>query len=62
MDLAEHPTVKHFRERKRLSPPPPPPAELDSQWLRQLCLDAGADDVGSVEADRPELAPQRKDY
>src|SRR5512144_3175676 len=32
---------------------------LDAQWLRQLCLDAGADDVGFVELDRPALAEER---
>jgi hypothetical protein len=29
---------------------------LDADWLRQLVLEAGADDVGFVEIDRPELA------
>src|SRR5437773_10000612 len=32
---------------------------LDAAWLRQLCLDAGADDVGFVERDRPEIADQK---
>ena len=32
---------------------------LDAAWLRQLCLDAGADDVGFVEIDRPALAEER---
>jgi ferredoxin len=32
---------------------------LNSDWLRQLCLDSGADDVGFVEIDRPEIADQR---
>jgi len=32
---------------------------LDAEWLRQLCLDAGADDVGFVEVDRPALAGER---
>ena len=35
-------------------------APLDAVWLRQFCLDAGADDVGFVEIDRPELAAERK--
>src|SRR6266513_1846849 len=34
---------------------------LDAAWLRQLCLDAGADDVGFVERDRPEIADQKAD-
>lgn len=33
---------------------------LDAGWLRQLCLDAGADDVGFVEVDRPALAGERQ--
>jgi ferredoxin-NADP reductase/Fe-S-cluster-containing hydrogenase component 2 len=37
------------------------PAEnvLDAAWLRGLALDAGADDVGLVELERPGLDPQR---
>src|SRR5947209_5183915 len=59
--LEEHPTVKHFREKRAdqtlLSEAQP----LDAAWLRQLCLDAGADDVGFVEADRPEIADQKSE-
>lgn len=32
---------------------------LDAAWLRQLCLEAGADDVGFVELQRPALADER---
>jgi len=35
------------------------PGVLDSVWLRQLCLKAGADDVGFVELARPALANER---
>jgi len=34
---------------------------LDIAWLRELCLDAGVDDVGFIELDRPGLADQRMD-
>ena len=34
---------------------------LDAQELRAICLQAGADDVGAVAVDRPELAEQRDD-
>jgi ferredoxin len=34
---------------------------LDAAWLRQLVLDAGADDVGFVQIDRAELDDQRAD-
>src|SRR5262249_48219316 len=53
----DHPTVKAMRAREpapRLSEP------LDAAWLRALCLEAGADDVGFVELDRPALAQERE--
>jgi epoxyqueuosine reductase QueG len=54
--ITEHPTVAAHRRR----PVPPKTTEpLDAAWLRQLCLDAGADDVGFVEVDRPALAGER---
>lgn len=34
-------------------------ARLEAEWLRTLCLEQGADDVGFVEVDRPEIADQR---
>jgi Fe-S-cluster-containing hydrogenase component 2 len=57
--LSEHPTVKRFQERMKSTIGAPRPQRLDAEWLRQLCIDAGADDVGFVEMDRPELADQR---
>jgi len=59
--LAEHPTVKRFHERTTAGPETRVPSTLDAEWLRTLCLDAGADDVGFVEIDRPEIADQRDD-
>jgi Fe-S-cluster-containing hydrogenase component 2 len=57
--LADHPTLKRWRhgeiEQKA------PPAVLDASWLRQLCLDCGADDAGLVEIERPALDDQRDD-
>ncbi|HLH53505.1 MAG TPA: SCP2 sterol-binding domain-containing protein [Verrucomicrobiae bacterium] len=35
------------------------PPLLDAAWLRQLCLDAGADDVGFVELGRPALTGEK---
>jgi hypothetical protein len=49
-----HPTIAAIRARQ--TQPPKTSEPLDAVWLRQLCLDAGADDVGFVEADRPALA------
>ncbi len=37
------------------------PQSFDQGWLRQVCLDAGADDVGFVEIGRPELEKDRPD-
>jgi NAD-dependent dihydropyrimidine dehydrogenase PreA subunit len=59
--LAEHPTVKQFREREAAGSAPVRPQTLDVGWLRQVCLEAGADDVGFVEAGRAEIAGQRSD-
>src|SRR5690348_16948970 len=60
MNLAEHPTVRRFRESNR--PGSAEPAiPLDAAWLRQLCLDCGADDAGLVEIGRPALDNQRDD-
>jgi Fe-S-cluster-containing hydrogenase component 2 len=59
--LSEHPTVKWFQERVDAATVQATPLSLDAEWLRLLCLEAGADDVGFVEIDRPELADQRAD-
>src|SRR5262249_14253500 len=59
MSLAEHPTVRRFHETAGNSPAPP--TVLDAVWLRQLCLDCGADDTGLVEISRPALDDQRDD-
>ena len=60
MILAEHPTVQRFRETTRPDNAEPP-KPLDAAWLRQLCLDCGADDAGLVEISRPALDDQRGD-
>ncbi len=60
MNLAEHPTVRRFRESN--SPGnAESPQPLDAAWLRQLCLNCGADDAGLVEISRPALDDQRAD-
>ena len=38
---------------------PPATRPLDAAWLRRLCLEAGADDVGFVELERPNLVTER---
>jgi ferredoxin len=61
MKLAEHPSVQHFYEQSRNGALVQPPNPLDAVWLRQLCLDCGADDAGLVEISRPALDNQRDD-
>jgi len=62
MKLAEHPTVRRFRESQAGRPESAePPRPLDAAWLRQLCLDCGADDAGLVEISRAALDDQRAD-
>lgn len=58
-DLAEHPTVKSYYERKGANALAS--KHRSSDWLRQLCLNAGADDAGFVPIDHPEIADQREE-
>jgi len=60
MKLEDHPTVRRMHLKAATSGPPQK-EPLDAQWLKQLVLDAGADDVGFVEIGRPALDDQRKD-
>jgi hypothetical protein len=60
MELEEHPTVRRIR-LKTVPSVPPTKESLDAGWLKQLVLDAGADDVGFVEIGRPALDDQRQD-
>jgi len=55
MKLEEHPTVKRYRDKSEAAVPPMGD-KLDADWLKKLVLEAGADDVGLVDIDRPELA------
>jgi Fe-S-cluster-containing hydrogenase component 2 len=57
--LSEHPTVKRHREKAVAHAPET--STLDGSWLRELALAAGADDVGFVGADRPEIAAEHED-
>jgi NAD-dependent dihydropyrimidine dehydrogenase PreA subunit len=53
--LDEHPTVARFRQ----APARLHSDRIDAAWLRQLSIDAGADDVGFVAIGRAELDGQR---
>ena len=61
MNLADHPTVKGFYAKAATTPSPAAPAKLDADWLRQLCRNCGADDLGLVEIGRAALDDQRDD-
>lgn len=54
-----HPTVKWFRERAIAATQKAPTSPLDADWLRNLVLEAGADDVGFVEIEREAIVDQR---
>src|SRR6266508_4179372 len=62
MTLSLYITVRRFHnpsiDRPRTAGAPQP---LDAAWLRQLCLDCGADDAGLVEISGPALDDQRAD-
>jgi ferredoxin len=55
--LDQHPTVVAVRSR----PARPAPGRVSAAWLREVCLAAGADDVGFVAIDRDEIAADRPD-
>ncbi|MEE6169416.1 MULTISPECIES: epoxyqueuosine reductase [unclassified Mycolicibacterium] len=54
--LAGHPTVQAVRAR----PAPHVPAVIDADWLRRICLEAGADDVAFASVDDPALASEQE--
>jgi Fe-S-cluster-containing hydrogenase component 2 len=53
--LAEHPTVLKMMARRT-----EPPGVIDADWLREVCLAAGADDVAFASVDNPALASERE--
>lgn len=57
--MAVHPTIERFQRME--STAMQKPSELDAEWVKQLCLDCGADDVGLVEIARPALDDQRQE-
>jgi hypothetical protein len=59
MNLDNHPTVIEIRRRNAGETTVREQVPLDADLLKRLCLEAGADDVGFVEIDRPELVPER---
>jgi len=56
MRLDDHPTVVAYRRGQKT---PVNEDTLDADWLRDLCLSCGADDVGFVSVSSPEIAAYR---
>lgn len=62
--MDEHPTVKNYYRSgndDRVNQFAIPEGKLDADMLRNICFDAGADDAGFVEIDRPEIAEEREE-
>lgn len=59
MSLANHPTVKAYKEGKINLPKPP--AILEATQLKEIALSAGADDAGLVDLARDGMAEYRQD-
>jgi epoxyqueuosine reductase QueG len=59
MRLADHPTVRAYKEGKMN--PPKPPAILESAQLKKMALAAGADDAGLIDLARDAIADYRQD-
>ncbi len=62
MNLQDHPTVKRYFEKKSSTKTIEPEERIDSDWVRQVVLDAGADDVGLASIDNPVLAEYRSKF
>jgi Fe-S-cluster-containing hydrogenase component 2 len=54
--LADHPTVRKVMASR--ADRAPRPEVLDADWLRNICLDAGADDVAFASVDNPDLVSE----
>lgn len=55
MKLDKPPTVMRYREKVERGSLSVVQEKLDSTWLKTVALEAGADDAGLVEIDRPEI-------
>ena len=57
MKIDEHPTIVKHRQKEET----PRPKVIESEWLRKIAIEAGADDVGFVEINREEISDQKAD-
>lgn len=55
----DHPTVKWFYDSFNSQRSSEIPTILETQWLRNLCLELGAADARFIEVDRPAIANQK---
>ncbi|MER5547861.1 4Fe-4S binding protein [Streptomyces sp. NPDC002589] len=58
--LSGHPSVQAVLAARSSGRRPAPPPVIDADWLRALCLEAGADDAAAVSLDHPDLAGERE--
>ncbi|MEU7558328.1 4Fe-4S binding protein [Streptomyces eurythermus] len=58
--LAGHPSVRAVLARRDSEAADGPPPVIDAEWLRELCLAAGADDAAAVSLGHPDLAGERE--
>lgn len=61
MNFDDHPTVQWYRQQEITRPRSDGSTKLDPQWLKNLCIEAGAVDAGFVETGRPTIADQMSD-
>jgi len=61
MKLEDHPTVRKYREKGDETAAAGTPDILDAAWLKQQVLEAGADDVGLVDINCPDLSGYQAD-
>ncbi|KGF73492.1 4Fe-4S ferredoxin [Neosynechococcus sphagnicola sy1] len=57
----DHPTVQWWHQQAAGKHQPSAAVPLNADRLRELCMQAGADDVGFVEIERPAIANQQAD-
>ena len=61
MNLEDHPTVQWYCQQEMTQRCSDGPTKLDPQWLKNLCIEAGAVDAGFVETERSAIADQMSD-
>jgi len=61
MKLNDHPTVKWYHEKGQTRRAGYSSLRLEHQVLRDLCMEAGADDAGFVDMGRPAISDQREE-